>query len=86
MGIGGISVWQLLILLLIVVMVFGTKKLRNMGGDLGAAVKGFRKGMEDDKGENTEKLEADTLGADAGPSPSASDSAEKQTTNKNPAS
>ncbi|MGH8033611.1 MAG: twin-arginine translocase TatA/TatE family subunit, partial [Lysobacterales bacterium] len=46
MGIGGISVWQLLILLLIVVMVFGTRKLRNMGSDLGAAVKGFRKGMD----------------------------------------
>jgi len=35
MGIGGISMWQLLILLLIVVLVFGTKRLRNMGGDLG---------------------------------------------------
>ena len=38
MGIGGISMWQLLILLLIVVLVFGTKRLRNMGTDLGAAV------------------------------------------------
>jgi len=47
MGIGGISMWQLLILLLIVVLVFGTKRLRNMGSDLGAAVKGFRKGMDD---------------------------------------
>ena len=76
MGIGGISMWQLLILLLIVVMVFGTKKLRNLGGDLGAAVKGFRKGMEDDKGEEPEKLEAEALGADSGPSPSGSDTAE----------
>ncbi len=59
MGIGGISMWQLLILLLIVIMVFGTKKLRNMGGDLGAAVKGFRKGMEEEKNDVTEKLEAD---------------------------
>ena len=49
MGFGGISMWQLLILLLIVVLVFGTKRLRNMGGDLGAAVKGFRKGMGDPK-------------------------------------
>ena len=49
MGIGGISMWQLLILLLIVVLVFGTKRLRNMGGDLGAAVKGFRKGMEEEQ-------------------------------------
>ena len=60
MGIGGISMWQLLILLLIVVLVFGTKRLRNMGGDLGAAVKGFRKGMEDVQGDD-EKLEPDQI-------------------------
>jgi sec-independent protein translocase protein TatA len=47
MGIGGISVWQLLIILAIVIMLFGTKRLRNMGGDLGSAVKGFRKSMSD---------------------------------------
>jgi sec-independent protein translocase protein TatA len=46
--IGGISVWQLLILLLIVVLVFGTKRLRNIGSDLGGAIKGFRKGMEEE--------------------------------------
>jgi len=63
MGIGGISMWQLLILLLIVVLVFGTKRLRNMGGDLGAAIKGFRKGMEDGKGETEEKLEPDQIAA-----------------------
>ena len=61
MGIGGISMWQLLILLLIVVLVFGTKRLRNMGGDLGAAIKGFRKGMEDEKGNSEEKLEPDQI-------------------------
>jgi sec-independent protein translocase protein TatA len=71
MGIGGISIWQLLILLLIIVMVFGTKKLRNMGSDLGAAVKGFRKGMEDVKGDQAEKPEADQIGADATASSSA---------------
>ena len=60
MGIGGISMWQLLILLLIVVLVFGTKRLRNMGGDLGAAVKGFRKGMEDVQ-QDVEKLEPDQI-------------------------
>ena len=60
MGIGGISMWQLLILLLIVVLVFGTKRLRNMGGDLGAAVKGFRKGMADVEKED-EKLEPDQI-------------------------
>jgi sec-independent protein translocase protein TatA len=61
MGIGGISMWQLLILLLIVVLVFGTKRLRNMGGDLGSAIKGFRKGMEDEKGDSEEKLEPDQI-------------------------
>jgi len=64
MGIGGISMWQLLILLLIVVLVFGTKRLRNMGGDLGAAVKGFRKGMEEVKDDVEEKLEPDKIAAD----------------------
>ena len=46
--IGGISVTQLLILLVIVALVFGTKRLRNIGSDLGSAVKGFRKGIEDE--------------------------------------
>ena len=48
MGLGGISIWQLLIVLAIVVLLFGTKKLRSMGGDLGGAVKGFRKAISDD--------------------------------------
>ncbi len=48
MGIGGISVWQLLIILAIVIMLFGTKRLRTLGSDLGSAVKGFRKSMQDD--------------------------------------
>ena len=48
MGFGGISIWQLLIVLVIVVMIFGTKKLRNMGGDLGTAVKGFKKSVKED--------------------------------------
>ena len=83
MGIGGISMWQLLILLLIVVLVFGTKRLRNMGSDLGAAVKGFRKGMEDardDGGE--EKLEPDQLAADQKQESSAEEPSEKVTANK----
>ena len=59
--VGGISGWQLLILLLIVVLVFGTKRLRNIGSDLGGAVKGFKKGMEDEASEDnrTEQLAAD---------------------------
>jgi len=47
MGMGGISVWQLLIVLVIVLLIFGTKKLRNLGSDLGGAVKGFRSTMKD---------------------------------------
>ena len=44
---GSLSIWHWLIVLLIVVMVFGTKKLKNMGSDLGGAVKGFKDGMRD---------------------------------------
>ena len=48
---GGLSVWHWLIVLLVVVLVFGTKKLGNMGGDIGKAVKGFKDGVkgEEDK-------------------------------------
>ncbi|MGZ5130586.1 MAG: Sec-independent protein translocase subunit TatA [Caldimonas sp.] len=44
---GSFSVWHWLIVLLIVVLIFGTKKLKNMGSDLGAAVKGFKDGVRD---------------------------------------
>lgn len=47
MGMGGISLWQLLIILLIVLLLFGTKRLKNIGTDLGNAVKGFRSAMSD---------------------------------------
>lgn len=56
MGIGGISIWQLLIILAIVIMLFGTKRLRNIGGDLGSAIKGFKKSMSDEE-KTDEKLE-----------------------------
>ena len=45
----GISVWQLLIILAIVLVLFGAKRLRNIGGDLGGAIKGFRKAMKEDE-------------------------------------
>ncbi len=77
MGIGGISVWQLIILLVIVVLVFGTKRLRNMGGDLGAAIKGFRKGMEDEKSDE-ESDESGKLGNEATPSPQAQTEADAE--------
>jgi twin arginine-targeting protein translocase, TatA/E family len=49
MGIGGISIWQLLIILVIVLLLFGTKRLKNLGGDLGGAIKGFKKAMTDEE-------------------------------------
>ena len=52
MGIGGISVWQLLIILAIVVMVFGTGRLKTLGGDLGGAIRGFRDSMDNNKAES----------------------------------
>ena len=44
---GSFSIWHWLIVLLIIALVFGTKKLRNMGEDLGGAVRGFKKGMNE---------------------------------------
>lgn len=61
MGIGGIGIWQLLIILVIVLLLFGTKRLRNLGQDLGSAVRGFRSSMkegeEDDNDLTAERLE-----------------------------
>ncbi|MDP2714199.1 twin-arginine translocase TatA/TatE family subunit [Rheinheimera sp.] len=45
---GNISIWQLLIVLAIIVLLFGTKKLRGIGSDLGSAIKGFRSSVKDD--------------------------------------
>jgi sec-independent protein translocase protein TatA len=44
----GFNIWNVLIVLLIVILLFGTKKLRNVGGDLGSALKGFKKALNDD--------------------------------------
>ena len=49
MGFGGISIWSLLLILAIVVMLFGTKRLRNIGSDLGEAIKGFKKSVSDEE-------------------------------------
>ena len=58
MGLGGIGIWQLLIILLIVFMLFGTKKLRTLGSDLGGALKGFKSAMKDeDDGDKNGKAE-----------------------------
>ena len=55
MGFGGISIWSLLLVLVIVVLLFGTKKLRNVGGDLGGAIKNFKKSVKEEEAENAAK-------------------------------
>ncbi|MBT3347012.1 MAG: twin-arginine translocase TatA/TatE family subunit [Thiotrichales bacterium] len=57
MGVGGIGVWQLLIILVLVILIFGTKKLKNVGGDLGGAIKSFKSAV---KGEEKKADDADT--------------------------
>jgi sec-independent protein translocase protein TatA len=54
MGFGGISMWQMIIVLVIILLLFGTKKLRNIGGDLGSAVKGFKKAMSPEENKTTD--------------------------------
>jgi sec-independent protein translocase protein TatA len=53
MGFGGISVWSLLLILLIVVLLFGTKRLKNIGGDLGGAIKSFKKAVNEGEEEKS---------------------------------
>jgi len=54
MGFGGISIWQLLIILVIIVLLFGTKRLRNIGTDLGSAIRGFRSSIKDGEADAAE--------------------------------
>jgi sec-independent protein translocase protein TatA len=49
MGFGGISIWSLLLILAIVVLLFGTKKLRNVGNDLGGAIRSFKKAVKEEE-------------------------------------
>ena len=67
MGLGGISIWQLLIILAIVIMLFGTKRLRNIGSDLGSAVKGFRKSMQEEPEAKDTKAVEETAGESVTP-------------------
>ncbi|MFL0800680.1 MAG: twin-arginine translocase TatA/TatE family subunit [Agarilytica sp.] len=55
MGLGGISPWSLILILVIVLLLFGTKKLRNLGGDLGGALKGFKNAMSDEQANEEDK-------------------------------
>ncbi|AWY02172.1 preprotein translocase subunit TatA [Marinomonas primoryensis] len=52
---GGISIWQLLIVLAILILIFGTKKLKNLGSDLGGAVKGFKEAVDKEADTEEEK-------------------------------
>ena len=54
---GGLSIWHWVIVLAVVVMVFGTKKLRNMGSDVGAAVKGFKDGVKGEENKLTDEAD-----------------------------
>ncbi|HSV29517.1 MAG TPA: Sec-independent protein translocase subunit TatA, partial [Candidatus Omnitrophota bacterium] len=54
---GSFSIWHWLIVLVVVLLIFGTKKLRNIGSDLGGAVKGFKEGMKEDAPKIAEKAE-----------------------------
>lgn len=58
---GGISIWQLLIIAVIVVLLFGTNKLKNLGSDIGSSIKGFKKAMsdEDEKKDHPTQQDAD---------------------------
>ena len=60
---GSISIWHWVIVLLIVLLIFGTKKLRNIGSDLGGAVKGFKDGMKGGEGEEPRKPEITASGS-----------------------
>jgi sec-independent protein translocase protein TatA len=55
---GGISIWQLLIVLAILILIFGTKKLKNLGGDLGGAVKGFKEAVNKDEDDSNAQAKA----------------------------
>lgn len=65
MGLGGISIWQLLIILAIVILIFGTKRLKTLGGDLGGALRSFRKAMDTDESKSDEN-KAKQLGDESG--------------------
>lgn len=65
MGFGGISIWQLLIILVIVLLLFGTKRLKNIGSDLGNAVKGFRGALSDAEKRDEEAEKKEQAGDDA---------------------
>ena len=73
---GSFSIWHWLVLLVIIALVFGTKKLRNVGEDLGEAIKGFTKGMQDGDSADAARLKADPPADNAAPNATKSEHAE----------
>lgn len=65
MGLGGLHIWHLLIILGIVIVIFGTKRLKTLGSDLGGAIKGFRKAMDQDDKPAPKTDEQKRLAADS---------------------
>jgi len=65
MGLGGIGIGPLLIILLIVALLFGTKRLRGIGGDLGSAIKGFKKAINDEEKEGTSEVTSESEKTDS---------------------
>jgi len=79
MGFGGIGPVQLLIVFAIVILIFGTAKLKNLGGDLGGAIRGFRKAMEsDDDSEKESKTSAKQIESDGKADAEFSEQADKE--------
>jgi sec-independent protein translocase protein TatA len=71
MGLGGINIWQLLIIFAIVILIFGTNKLKSLGGDLGGAIKGFRKAMDTDEQKGSAAAGKDAKQIESGGKPDA---------------
>jgi len=75
----GISIWQLLILLAVVILIFGTKKLKNVGGDLGSAIKSFKSAMKDgDQGSDQDAVQQNKVEQNESKSSTTSDSVAKE--------
>ena len=77
---GGLSIWHWLIVLVVVVLIFGTKKLRNIGQDLGGAVKGFKEGMKTETDGTTGSTAADATPAQHIPGKTIDAEVKKETT------
>ena len=77
---GGLSIWHWLIVLVVVVLIFGTKKLRNIGQDLGGAVKGFKEGMKTEADGTTGSTAADATPAQQIPGKTIDAEVKKETT------